>query len=159
MRDGHVTDRRKNNAGKRTLGLRVPAEILASVRESATETAESRANAVQVRDAKDISRSRQLLCTQFPLMPVESLEVVLDHAFMKGSGRVGRTSTKTDERKAILAVEAHIRHVHTPYEELLDSGMDRKEARDAVGGTVRAIRMAWEGGENHPSGLLTVRSR
>lgn len=127
--------------------------------ESASETASSRANAVQLRDAKDVSRSRQLLCTQFPLMPVESLEVVLDHAFLKGSGRVGRTSTKTDERKAVLAVEAHIRHVHTPYEELLESGMDRKEARDAVGGTVRAIRFAWEGGENRPSGLLTLRSR
>lgn len=92
-------------------------------------------------------------------MPDESLEVVLDHAFLKGSGRVGRTSTKTDERKAVLAVEAHIRHVHTSYEELLESGMDREEARDAVGGTVRAVRLAWEGGENRPSGLLAVRSR
>lgn len=92
-------------------------------------------------------------------MPVESLEVILDHAFLKGSGRVGRTSTKTDERKAILAVEAHIRHMHTPYEELLQAGMDRAEAREAVWGTVKAIKTAWEGGGDESMGLLTLRSR
>lgn len=127
--------------------------------QSASASADSRANAVHLRDAKDLSRSRQLLWTQFPLMPDESLEVVLDHAFLKGSGRVGRTSTKTDERKAVLAVEAHIRHMHTSYEELLESGMERKDAREAVWGTVRAVKMAWEGGENRPTGLLAVRGR
>lgn len=92
-------------------------------------------------------------------MPAESLEVILDHAFLKGSGRVGRTSTKTDERKVILAVEAHIRHTCTPYEQLLQTGMDRTKAREAVWGTVKAIKTAWEGGESQHMGLLTLRSR
>lgn len=74
------------------------------------------------------------------------MEIVLNHAFLKGSGRVGRTSMKTDERKAVLAVEAHIRHVHTPYEALLDAGMTRDQARDAVWHTVQTIKTAWEGG-------------
>ena len=93
-------------------------------------------------------------------MPTASLETVLEHAFLKGSGRVGRTAMKSDERKADLAVEAHIRHMHTPYEELLDAGMERREAREAVWGTVRAIKNAWEGGgEDHPVEVLAVRSR
>ncbi|RMJ28950.1 Uncharacterized conserved protein DUF2293 [Aspergillus sp. HF37] len=133
-------------AGKRTIGLRVPSDIYAEVLHSAAVTADVRANAVKLRDEKDRSRSCQQLQSQFPLMPSESREMVLHHAFLKGSGRVGRTSMKTEERKAVLAVEAHIRHLHTPYEALLDAGMTREQARDAVLGTVQTIKAAWEGG-------------
>lgn len=100
---------------------------------------------MQVRDAKDLSRARELLQAQFPLMPAASLETVLEHAFLKGSGRVGRTSRTTEERKAILAVEAHIRHTQTPYEKLLETGTERHEARKAVWGTVKGIKKAWAG--------------
>jgi hypothetical protein len=136
----------KDIAGKRTLGLRVPSDIYAEVLDSAAATADVRANAVKLRDEKDLSRSRQQLQSQFPLMPAESREIVLEHAFLKGSGRVGRTSMKTEERKSVLAVEAHIRHLHTPYEALLDAGVTREQARDAVLETVQTIRTAWEGG-------------
>lgn len=84
--------------------------------------------------------------------------MILGHAFLKGSGRVGRTSMKSDEQKAILAVEAHIRHLHTPYETLLDAGMPRKQAREAVWDTVQGIKSAWEG-ESRPVHSLTLRSR
>lgn len=136
----------KNIADKRTLGLRIPSDIYAEVLQSAAATADFRATAVKQRDEKVLSRSRQLLQSQFPLMPAESLEMVLSHAFLKGSGRVGRTSMKTEEQKAILAVEAHIRHLHTPYEELLDTGMTRGQARDTVWETVQTLKTAWEGG-------------
>ncbi|KKK20970.1 hypothetical protein ARAM_000619 [Aspergillus rambellii] len=149
----------EDNAGKTPLGIRVPSDIYNAVVQSAAETADSRANAVKVRDEKDLARSRQLLRTQFPLMPAESLDKVLNHAFLKGSGRVGRTSTKTDGRKAVLAVEAHIRHAHTPYESLLKSGKGRDEARKAVWGMVQTIRSAWEGHGTQPMGLLAVRNR
>jgi hypothetical protein len=81
----------------------------------------------------------------------DSREIILCHAFLKGSGRVGRSTTQTDENKATLAVEAHIRHVHTPYEKLLVSGMDREKARDAVWETVQAIRDQWSGKETGQS--------
>lgn len=149
----------QNKAGKRTLGLRVPSDIYTEVLQSAAATADVRAHAVSLRDDRELSRSRQLLCLRFPLMPVESLEMVLGHAFLKGSGRVGRTSMKTDEQKAILAVEAHIRHSHTPYEALLDAGMTRQQARDSVWATVQGIKAAWEGGESRPMHSLTLRSR
>lgn len=138
-------------------GIRVPAEIYSNVLDLAEATCESRASAVQARDTKFTSQGRQLLRDQFPLMPEESLEVILGHSFLKGSGRVGRTSTTTDKRKASLAVEAHIRHKHTPYESLLASGTDRKEARESVWPSVQAIKKAWEGDPEPEVVDLTLR--
>jgi hypothetical protein len=100
---------------------------------------------VQVRDAKDLSKSRALLKEKFPLMPKDSLKVVLEHAFLKGSGRVGRTAMISDEKKVLLAVEAHIRHVHTPYEKLLEEGVCRNKAREKVWKTIQAVERAWQG--------------
>ncbi|OJI97196.1 hypothetical protein ASPVEDRAFT_119655 [Aspergillus versicolor CBS 583.65] len=149
-----------DNTGKRSQGIRVPADVYTTVLQSAQETAESRAGAVKLRDQKDLAQSRELLCKQFPLMPVGSLDVILHHAFLKGSGRVGRTTTTSDERKAILAVEAHIRHMHTPYEILLRQGKSRDDARKEVWEMVQAIRMAWAGqGHGVQPALLPVRSR
>lgn len=126
-------------------GIRVPGEIYSNVLDMAEATCESRASAVQARDTRFISQGRQLLREQFPLMPEASLEVILGHSFLKGSGRVGRTTTTTDKRKAALAVEAHIRHKHTPYESLLASGKSREKARESVWPSVQAIKKAWEG--------------
>ncbi|RAQ46344.1 hypothetical protein AFGD_000501 [Aspergillus flavus] len=148
-----------DKTGKRTLGIRVPSDIYAAVLESAAATAETRANAVKLRDEKDLAHSRQILRTQFPLMPAESLEAILNHAFLKGSGRVGRTATQSDKRKADLAVEAHIRHTHTPYESMLHAGAGREEARNAVWGLVKAIKTAWEGGDCQPMDVLALRNR
>ncbi|KAJ5345814.1 hypothetical protein N7452_003818 [Penicillium brevicompactum] len=135
----------QNHTGKRTLGIRVPEDIHISVLASAAETKESRANAVSLRDKKDLSKSRALLKSEFPLMPKESLKIILEHAFLKGSGRVGRTGMISDDKKILLAVDAHIRHVHTPYEKLLDAGVGRKEAREQVWDSVKAVERAWQG--------------
>lgn len=135
------------------MGIRVPEHIHVSVLESASATKESRANAVQIRDKKDILKSRELLESEFPFMPKETLEIVLGHAFLKGSGRVGRTAMVSDEKKVLLAVEAHIRHVHTPYERLLEEGVGRREAREKVWGTVRAVEQTWQGVSGKDLGL------
>jgi len=139
----------QDKSGKRVQGIQVPAEIHANVVELAALTAGSRANAVQARDTKFISHGRKLLREQFPLIPEESLEIILNHSFLKGSGRVGRAGTTTDKRKATLAVEAHIRHKHTSYEKLLSAGIDRKDARETVWPTVQAIRNSWNGDEEN----------
>ena len=79
-------------------------------------------------------------------MPVHDVEEVLRHAFLKGSRRVGRSGmVKSEEKKVVLAVEAHIRHVHTQYESLLETGVDREEARVAVWDLVRSIKATWMG--------------
>ena len=131
----------------------MPEEIYTEVLESATATKESRANAVQVRDAKDLSKSRELLKSEFPLMPKETLKIILEHAFLKGSGRVGRTGMISDDRKTLLAVEAHIRHVHTPYEKLLEEGVSRKDAREQVWPTIQAVERTWQGCEQRKTTL------
>lgn len=92
-------------------------------------------------------------------MPDNELETILYHAFLKGSGRVGRCSNLADALKARLAVEAHIRHVHTPYEAMLKDGTEKADARDAVRDTVQTIKAAWKGVERQPLGLLTLRTR
>jgi hypothetical protein len=91
-------------------------------------------------------------------MPPSSLEKILEHAFLKGLGRVGRSTTRSDERKAELAVEAHIRHLHTKYEELLDSGIERDQARDKVWDAVQDVKAAW-GGKRRESPLPTKRTK
>lgn len=79
-------------------------------------------------------------------MPEDERRVVLGHAFLKGSGRVGRTARMGEEEKVRLAVEAHVRHVHTEYEGLLEGGMGKKEARERVWKKVKEIRGEWEKG-------------
>ena len=147
----------QDNAGKRVQGIRVPADVYAEVSKLAVLTAKERASAVEARDTKFVARGRELLRSQFPHMPDKSLELIIEHSFLKGSGRVGRTSTTTDEHKAILAVEAHIRHKHTPYESLLAAGMDRKNARKIVWPAVQAIRDTWAGGDKQSLECLPMR--
>lgn len=80
-------------------------------------------------------------------MPDDDRRTVLRHAFQKGSGRVGRTARIEDEEKVRLAVEAHIRHLHTEYDELLDAGMMKSKARERVWEKVKEIRERWEEGK------------
>ncbi|KAJ5167510.1 uncharacterized protein N7482_006291 [Penicillium canariense] len=146
-----------NKTGKRSLGIRVPSDIHREVLTMSKATASSRATAVKSRDSKFLAQGRELLQEQFPLMPKDTLDIILEHAFLKGSGRVGRTSTMSDKHKAQLAVEAHVRHKYTPYESMLESGLDRSLARKKVWDTVQAIRKAWEGDGAKKDECLTLR--
>ncbi|RAO67765.1 uncharacterized protein BHQ10_003777 [Talaromyces amestolkiae] len=131
---------------KHQLGIRIPLAIHTTVLESASSTAAHRASATLLRDQRDNIKARSLLLATFPAIPPKCLERVLEHAFLKGSGRVGRISTKTDAKKATLAVEAHIRHEHTGYERLMqEEDVGREEARRRVWGEVRRARDEWAG--------------
>jgi hypothetical protein len=61
---------------------------------------------------------------------------------------VGRTAAaRRFEPEAIdLAVGAHVRHVHTEYDGLLSDGVERLEARAAVGAEVERVLVGWRGG-------------
>ncbi|OXV10361.1 hypothetical protein Egran_01878 [Elaphomyces granulatus] len=146
-----------DNRGKRSLGIRVPADTYLNVVEQAAETADSRATAVKHRDEKYLSQARSLLRAQFPDMPASVTEKVLQHAYMKGSGRVGRKRTVKDERKIRLAVEAHIRHAHTEYKDMLEAGVDRQTARDRVWDSVQDLRDKWGGSDNKLKARSTER--
>jgi hypothetical protein len=84
----------------------------------------------------------------FPGCPVERARAIAAHASVRGSGRVGRTAAgrALSERAVVSAVVAGVRHVDTPYDQLLMSGVPRYEARRRIAGTVEAVLREWEAG-------------
>ncbi|MEU8929463.1 DUF2293 domain-containing protein [Streptomyces sp. NPDC048409] len=82
----------------------------------------------------------------FPGCPAERARVIAAHASVRGSGRVGRTAAgrALTERAVVSAVVAGVRHVDTPYDQLLMSGMPRYEARRRIARTVEAVLRDWE---------------
>jgi len=93
-----------------------------------------------------MAKAKAVLRERYPNMPLSDLEQVLDHAFTKGSGRVGRKGGQSVERRASLAVGAHVRHNHTTYDDMLNRReMSREQARDLVWKTVRDIKLGWSG--------------
>ena len=83
----------------------------------------------------------------FPGCPPAEALAIAEHTTARGSGRVGRTASgKTLDKRAITAAAiAAIRHTHTRYDELLMSGFDRVDARDAVR---EASIVCWTAGAN-----------
>ena len=84
----------------------------------------------------------------FPGCPAERARATAAHASVRGSGRVGRTAAgrALTEGAVISAVVAGVRHVDTPYDQLLMSGVPRYEARRRIAGTVEAVLREWEAG-------------
>lgn len=82
---------------------------------------------------------------QFPLCPEKTRERISEHACLKHSGRVGRSAAakRFDPHAIELAVRAHVRHEHTPYDELLGQGGDREEARLLVVSAVDQVITGW----------------
>jgi hypothetical protein len=58
---------------------------------------------------------------------------------------VGRSADakRFDAEAIALAVRAHVRHVHTEYDSLLNSGWDRHEARARVLPQVEQVLKDW----------------
>ncbi|KAI9752746.1 MAG: hypothetical protein M4579_005502 [Chaenotheca gracillima] len=108
-------------------GLHVPNDILEQVKAKAANTAEERQHSGVLRDQRTIAVARVAIYEALPAIPTENAEQVLSHGFLKGSGRVGRSTTMSQEKKIMLATIAHIRHTETSYEELLRQ--HRRQAR------------------------------
>ncbi|MFD3585210.1 DUF2293 domain-containing protein [Streptomyces sp. NPDC058683] len=84
----------------------------------------------------------------FPGCPVERARAIATHASLRGSGRVGRTAAgrALTEGAVVSAAVAGVRHVDTPYDQLLMSGVPRYEARRRIARTVEAVLREWEAG-------------
>jgi hypothetical protein len=82
----------------------------------------------------------------FPGCPRGEENGIAQHACEKYSGRVGRSASakELDEKKVRLAVIAHIRHVHTRYDELLGVYGDRDMARMEIRGRLDEVLERWE---------------
>lgn len=96
-------------------------------------------------DAEYIQEFAQQIQQQYPGCPVDEAEAIANHACQKYSGRVGRSAAAKEFEATMieLAVIAHIRHIHTRYDEMLASGWERHEARDAIAADVQAVLEQW----------------
>ena len=98
-------------------------------------------------DQKFIEDYANYIRKRFPDCPASEEFKIAEHACQKYSGRVGRSaaSKEFDPQAITLAVQAHVRHEHSNYDELLMAGWERFEARDAVRGQVEETLNQWRG--------------
>ena len=98
-------------------------------------------------DHKYVAEFAEAIREQFPKIPRGTDIKIAEHACLKHSGRVGRSAAaKSFEPDAVfLAVQAHVRHAHTNYDELLFKYDDRNSAREGVRDKVHRILDEWRG--------------
>lgn len=141
---------RKNR--KERQGSLVTPENLEAARASCAKDAEQRKArrvADRVRraaaDGEYIKRFAAAVRERYPGCPAEEASEIARHACAKSSGRVGRTAAAKELQPAAveLAVRAHIRHVHTSYDALLERGVELTEARRAVRDRIEKIVAQW----------------
>ncbi|AYN41893.1 DUF2293 domain-containing protein [Streptomyces dangxiongensis] len=83
----------------------------------------------------------------FPGCPDGRARAIAAHASVRGSGRVGRSAAGRvlSEGAVTAAVVAAVRHVDTPYDRLLMSGVARYEARRRIAPSVEDVLRTWRG--------------
>ncbi len=81
----------------------------------------------------------------FPGCPADRARAIAAHASERGSGRVGRSAAgrALSEGAVTSAVVASVRHMDTPYDQLLMSGVPRHEARRRIAAAVETVLRAW----------------
>lgn len=130
------------NQGKQE-GLRAPKWILHQVFSEEKATRERRRGAVERRDAATEDAFATTIKSLFAKIPEQDLSTILRHALRKRSGRVGRTGKLDLDKKAYLAVQAHVRHRHTDYDKITKESKDRNAARDATREEVSRVLIEW----------------
>jgi hypothetical protein len=100
-----------------------------------------------VEDERFVAAFAAEILRLFPRCPAERARAVAAHASVRGSGRVGRSAAgrALTEGAVISAVVAAVRHVDTPYDQLLMRGVPRYEARRRIAPAVEAVLRAWQG--------------
>jgi hypothetical protein len=101
-------------------------------------------------DASYVRAFGEAVRAVYPGCPAAEAEAIAGHACLKYSGRVGRSAAarQFDPVAIRLAVAAHVRHRHSPYDTLLAQGSDRSDARHAVDGAVQAVLERWSPGDD-----------
>lgn len=134
-------------------GILVTAEAIRAAEAESLADAELRARdrerATARREAQEpvfLAAVTAALRAQFPGCPATEAERIAAWACEKHSGRVGRSAAAKvlASEPLRLAVIAHIRHEHTPYDRLLMSHGDRQLARQEVRAKIDEILRRWE---------------
>ena len=134
-------------------GLLVEEEALAYAEQECLADAEARAKRKE-RDADRLAEQDRHYIESFaarikelfPSCPSGREVRIAEHACLKYSMRVGRSAEakRLDDEAVRMAVRAHIRHVETPYDSLLASGLDRWTARQEVQDVMEEVILRWE---------------
>jgi len=97
-------------------------------------------------DRQYVNRFAERIRELYPGCPKRREITIAEHACLKYSGRIGRTSSaKNFDADAVqLAVVAHLRHSETQYDELLAKGYYRMDARRKVEHKIKSILSKWE---------------
>lgn len=104
----------------------------------------------QAHDAEYLATFATRVGELFPGCPMEEQRAIAEHACQKYSGRIGRSSAAKELQTGAvdLAVRAHVRHVHTRYDELLAGGVAREDARARVAESVADCLDTWRRGRS-----------
>lgn len=96
-------------------------------------------------DQEYVARFAAAVRAQYPACPPGREQIIAEHACRKYSGRVGRSASakRLDAEAVRLAVNAHVRHAETNYDELLSQGCERWLARAEVEGQVARVLARW----------------
>lgn len=141
------------------IGLRCPADIYSAVMSQNKATATQRAEAVQKRDAAMEENFEDAIVKLFPKIPKTEIPQIIKHSLKKHSRRVGRTSKVALQDRVKLAVRAHIRHVHTDYDQLLKQGVSRTVAREKVWDKLNEVARQWGGRALKPAAAPPVKEK
>jgi hypothetical protein len=135
-------------------GILVEEDALARAEQECLADADARARARDRRgereakiDALYRSEFAHRIRDLYPGCPEPEAIAIAEHACRKYSGRVGRSAEakRFDSDAIALAVNAHVRHVHTDYDQLLNAGWDRNEARAHVRLALEQTVKNWSG--------------
>ncbi|MFC9287745.1 DUF2293 domain-containing protein [Streptomyces sp. NPDC057052] len=96
-------------------------------------------------DARFAEAFTEEILRLFPRCPPDRARTIAAHASERGSGRVGRSAAGRllSGGAVVSAVVASVRHLDTPYDELLMSGVPRREARQRIAADVAAVLREW----------------
>ncbi|WP_299241874.1 DUF2293 domain-containing protein [uncultured Aquimarina sp.] len=105
--------------------------------------------AAVVREQKDrefVFNFALAIRAQYPNCPEKREFAIAMHACEKHSGRVGRTANakEFDPKMIDLAVEAHIRHTETSYDQEFGKGKGKKEIRSDIRSDINAVLKKWK---------------
>ena len=133
-------------------GILAEAAAIEKAEEECAADAEERAAARQRGSARRREEDRVLagamasrIASLYPGCPPAEAAAIAAHTAVRGSGRVGRSAAgrSLDQSALELAVAAAVRHRHTPYDELLASGLERGDARRRIADQVERILSKW----------------
>jgi hypothetical protein len=100
----------------------------------------------EIDDKAYIKEFAKAIRLRYPNCPTNRETAIATHACEKHSGRVGRTASakEFDPKMIDLAVEAHIRHSETNYDNEFGKGKRKKEIRSDLKFEIKAKMSQWK---------------